>query len=261
MTVISAPQQLHDAYIAWQNHVLDAVSVTGPAAEPNYPVSSMFNYFTFDGFKPVSAGVSNVDITMTAPVNCDYFAFYNTDLFENSGSILLQYFDGAVFVDCFTAIAPTDNSPQLILFPEVSSDQFRIVIDSPVTASIVSAVTFGQVLQIPNGLGLSFNSPQNSQQYKITSNQSETGNFIGRSVRKEASPFNIGTELLQYDWFVANWRPFLRHAERRPFFFKWSDSTYSDESVFCWTEETINDPQWIDQHFMSFELALRGLVS
>lgn len=260
MAVIKAPQQTHDAIIAYENLALDATSITGTAPDTGFALANLFNYFTFDGYKPNASGTANVDITLSASAPCDYFAFYNQDLFEYGGTIKLQYWDGGGWVDCFSAYTPVDNSPQLITFTEVNSDQYRIVFDSP-TAAILSCASFGKSLPIPYGLATSFASPHNGQQYVDISNISESGNFIGRSTYKEAVEFSVSTELLEYDWFRANWRPFMRHLERRPFWFKWSDTTYTDEAVFCWNNGKQSTPVFTGSQFMSFSLSLKGLVS
>ena len=239
MSVIQAPQQTHDAYFAYDNLALNALAITGTTPASGYPIANLFNYFTFDGYKPDTSGASNVDVNLSAANACDYFAFYNSNLADNGGSIVLQYWNGAAWVDCFAPYSPTDNAPQLFIFAEVSSDQYRILIDST-PASIVSVVSFGKSLPVPYGLTTSFASPHNAQQYRNRTNESETGNFIGRSVRKEAVPFTVSTELLQYDWMRDEWRDFLRHLERRPCFFKWSNTTYTDES--CLLLERRNNP-------------------
>ena len=261
MQVIRALDQVHDAFIAYDNLALSATAITPITEQVGYEAVNLFNYFTYDSYKPVNTGTGAVFIELGSAQACDYFAFYNQDYYLNSGTIDFEYWDGASWVGLIGGpYSPTDNSPQLFIFDEVSSDEFRIVIDSPVISAL-SCASFGKVLPIPFGLDTSFNSPHNSQQYHDTTNTSETGNFIGRSVYKEAIPYQISTELLQYDWFVDNWRPFTRHAERRPFWFKWSDTSYTDESVFCWTDGRVPTPSQTDAHFMSFTLPLKGLVS
>lgn len=259
MTVIRAGQEIHDAYIGYENLASEAITLAGTAPAAGFAFANLFNWFTYDGYKSGSSGVSNVDVTLSGAKTCDYFAYYNTDLHDNGGNIRLQFWNGAIWVDSFAAHSPTDNAPFFIKFAQVSSDKYRIVIDST-PASIVSVVSFGNVTPIPYGLSSNFNSPHNAQQYKNITNESETGNFIGRSVRKGATPFNVSSELFEYDWMISTWRPFLRHLERKPCFFKWSDTTYTEESVFCWSEPDIATPSYSDGHFLNIDLSLRGLV-
>lgn len=258
--VTRAPQQTHDALIAYSNAATTATSITATSTDGDNVASNMFNGFTFDGWKADAAGTQHVQINFTAPVTVDYFAYYNTDASENGATIKFQYSSGGGFVDA-VSILPIDNSPQLSTFAPVSATAFRVVIENATSATMISVASFGEFLPIPFGLENSFNSPHNSQQYSNITNASETGNFIGRSVRKQSSDFTVSTRLLQYDWFIQNWRPFIRHAERRPFFFKWSNSTYTDEAVYCWTVEKIQTPVFTDEHFMSFSLDLKGLVT
>jgi len=259
MELIRAPEQVHDAIIAYNNAASNAVSVTASSEDGDNFAANLFNYFTFDAWQPSAGGVQTVDVQLAAPVDCDYFAFYNQNIFSDGGSLSLQYFDGSVFVDLVT-YTPTDNSPQLLTFTPVNADLFRIVLNST-NPTAISAASFGLSLTIPYGLDIGFNSPHNAQQYSDVSNISETGNFIGRSVFKEAISYSVSTQLLQYQWFIDNWRPFLRHAERRPFWFKWSNSTYTDETVYTWNDGKIPTPTPTDPHFISFTLPLLGLVS
>jgi len=257
--VVRALQQVHDPIIAFDNLALSASSITASSEEAGFNSANLFNYFTFDGWKPSAGGAQYVEIQLPNASPCDYFAFYNQNIFEDAGEIKLQYWDGSTFSDIVT-FSPLDNSPQLITFTEVTADLFRVSVTST-NPAIISCVSFGKYLSIPFGLETSFNSPHNAQHYFDKSNESETGNFIGRSVVKRAASFTIATQLLEYDWFREYWRPFIRHAERRPFWFKWSNSTYSDESVYCWNDGEIATPTPTGPHFMSFTIALKGLVS
>jgi hypothetical protein len=256
--VIRAPEQIHDPLIAYDNAARLATSITASTTDGDNVAANLFNSFTFDAWKPDAGGSQFVQVDFVSPVTVEYFAFYNTDAADNNATLKLQY-DAGGYVDA-ASYTPTDNSPQILTFAPVTSTSFRIVVDCA-TPCAISVASFGELLRIPFGLEISFLSPHNAQQYKSISNTSETGNFIGRSVQKQSTPFSISSRLLEYDWFVANWRPFIRSAERRPFFFKWSDTTYTDESVYCWTNDAIATPAQTDDHFLSFSLELRGLVS
>jgi hypothetical protein len=258
-TVTRAPEQIHESIICYDNILKDASTITASFSSAGNP-GAAFNWFTFDGYQAVNNSENFIIIEFSQVRAVDYFAFYKTNAATIGSTITLQYeATPGNFSDIIT-VTPANESPQLVTFNAVNSDKFKIVFSAGSAPLFLGVASFGEALRIPFGLETTFNSPHNAQQYEIISNQSETGNFIGRSVRKAATPFNVSTNLLEYDWFVTNWRPFLRHIERRPFFFKWSDNFYNDETVFSWSAEKIATPVYTDNNFMSFSLDLFGLT-
>ena len=266
MTVIRAVEQTPDTFIAYNNIMIDsnAVAFSATNTTAGFPATNILNYFSFDGFKPDDTLTScEIETTLQWNRDIDYIAIYNTTLNETNSTIELQHRTGGIW---YTLVAPfsvnDDNAPTIKTFTKTSVVNFRILIDGYAVGDppIISVISVGAILPLENGLATSFASPYNAQRYESITNESESGNFIGRSVRKKAAPFTIETQLLQYDWMVDNWRDFVKHAERRPFFFQWSHTDYPDESIFCWTENNISTPTFDDSHFMTMSIQAKGLV-
>ncbi len=256
MTLVNTTEQKHESLIGWQNLGLDADSIVASTPNADHPASNLINYHQFDYFLS-AMGLVTVDFTLPASADCDYFAMYGVD-FSTNPTIAFQYFDGLAYQDLVT-LTPDSSDVVFEKFATVNATQFRLSINSPTDPTAIAMISFGKALVVPNGLAQGFESPHNAQQYRDQSNVSSQGIFLGRSVRKQSIPFEIATELVTYDWFIANWRPMLRHVERRPFFFKWSNNFYPSESVFAWTDGNIGTPRFTDTHFKSFSLQCRGV--
>ena len=257
MTVLRAPEQVHDAYIGYDN-LGESATITTDSEASGFSAANVSDYFTYDFWKPDTGGTHYIEFQLATASACDYFAMYAQDAHLQGGTVKLQYWDGVAFIDAVSMV-PSDGAPVFVLFTEISSDRFRLEVTA-INPACVGVVMFGKAMPIPYGLKQGFASPHNAQLSRDVTNESETGNYIGRTIRKEAVPFSFGTELLQYDWFISDWRPFLRHAERKPFFFKWSNTTYTTESTWCWLSGRVSTPSFDDAHFSSIEVPCKGLV-
>ena len=257
MTVLRAPEQVHDAYVGW-NNLGEGATITTDSEAVGFDAANVADYFTWDFWKPSTGGTHYIEFQLAAAMPCDYVSVYAQDVHEQGGTVKLQYWNGAAFVDA-ASFVPDNAAPIFLLFNEVISDRFRIEVTAA-NPALLGVAMFGKSMIVPHGLKQGFASPHNAQLYRDVTNESETGNFLGRSVRKEAVEFSFGTELLEYDWFISDWRPFLRHAERKPFFFKWSNTTYTNESVWCWLSNRVSTPAFDDAHFSSIEIPCKGLV-
>ncbi len=247
------------ARIGYQNLMESATSVVATTEDANFPVANVFDWLTSDFFKPTGTGTTNIDVTMPGPVSADYFAYYNQNLDTLNGTIKLQYWDGAAYQDCFSVMSPADNSPQMRVFTSQMSDKWRVVI----TCSSVFAlgcVSFGTQLALQHGMYLNWTDPVFARATELVTSKSDKGAFLGRSVRANG----ISTELiLQYvsdTWMRSNWLEFIRHAEKKPFFFLPDIADHPTEAVFAWVEDAIPPPTHTNYGYMGATIPIRGLV-
>lgn len=247
------------ARIGYQNLMESATSVVPTSVNADFPVENLWDWLTSDFYKPTGTGTTDIVITMPAPVSADYFAFYNQNLFSLSGTIKLQWWNGSAYVDCFSAISPADNSPQMVSFASQTSDKWRVVISCASVFSL-GCVSFGAQLALEHGMYLNWTPPKFGRSTQLVTSKADGGAFLGRSVIAKG----VSTELiLQYasdTWMRANWIDFVEHAEKKPFFFVPDIANHPSEAVYCWVEDNIPAPVHTNYGFMGATIPIRGLV-
>ncbi len=72
---------------------------------------------------------------------------------------------------------------------------------------------------------------------EITTNVSESGTFLGRSMLKRGAKIEMALDHLSHSWVYDSWLPFMRAALLAPFFVKWNDRDHPDEVIYAWLNQ------------------------
>lgn len=251
---------MSNARIGYIN-LLESGTVAASSESPDFPVANAFDWLTGDWFKPASVpgGITNIDLTLSVAASADYFAFYGQNLYSLGGSIKLQWWNGSAYVDCFAAMSPADNSPQMVAFTSQTSTKWRVVVTC---ASIFSlaAISFGPQLNLPYGMYLGWTAPVLARDTTLVTSKADGGAFLGRSVIARGVSTAINLQGAPDAWVRANWLPFVKVAEKRAFFFIPDIVGHPGEAVFCWVEDAVPQPSQTYYGFMSASIPIKGLV-
>lgn len=257
MSIVLSSTGGNKARIMYENLLVNG-TVTASDEDTNNPVENLFDYRTDDFFKQGSAGITNVDLTLTGSDSANYFAFYNSDLADNSGTIKLQYWNGSTYVDATSTITVTSAAPYVEFFDSKTSDKWRIVITSSAPSS-VGLASFGEYLGIERGLYIGFTEPLLARETELLDNTTDGGNYIGQSLISKGVATNLNIEFASDDWVRQSWLPFVKHAETKPFWVSWDATNYATEVAYC-KASNIGKPVHTHYGFMAVNLGVRGLV-
>lgn len=247
------------ARLGFEN-LLENGTVVASSEAAGFPVANVYDWRPSDFFKPASiASAVNITLTLSVADGADYFAFYNHNLHLTGGTIKLQWWNGSSWVDCFGAITPTDNSPRFISFTAQSSTQWRVVITATSIFSI-ACISFGTQLALEYGMYLNWTPPVLARDTKVINSQSDSGNFLGRSIISTGIKSSIILQGASDAWVRASWMPFVRHAEQKPFFFIPNITAYPLEAVFCWVEGQVPVPAHTNYGFMGVTVPIKGMI-
>lgn len=240
-------------------NLLESGTVVASSENASYPVGNAYDWLTSDFFKPAAGGTINIDLTLSVAASADYFAFFNQNLYSLSGTIKLQWWNGSAYVDCFSAITPSDNSPQMVTFSSQTSTKWRVVI---VCASVfsIACISFGPQLALEYGMYLGWTPPKFGRDTKLVTSRADGGAFLGRSVIAKGVRSSIVVQTASDAWMRSNWLAFVKSAEQKPFFFLPNVTGYPNDAVFCWVEDAIPEPTQSQYGFMSVSVPIHGLV-
>jgi hypothetical protein len=249
---------ISNARIGYQN-LLESGTVVASTADANYPVANAYDWRTSDFYKPTGTGTTTITLTLSSSASADYFAFYNQDIWSFGGTIKLQYFNGSIYVDCFTALSPADNTPVMKTFTTQSSTQWRVTITSSSIFSL-ACVSFGTHLALEYGMYLNWSPPILARDTTLVTSKADGGAFLGRSVVAKGIKSEIQLQYASDAWLRDNWVAFVKRAEQKPFFFVPDIVNHPSEAVFAWVEDAIPPIQQTQFGYGGATLPIRGLI-
>lgn len=230
--------------VCWHN-VASEGTVTGTNTVTGYPATNILNpsmseYWEAD----IDGQGADLEFTFTS-VTLDYVAIVmpkklNVLLGENDNQLSVQYHNGSAWASFSTSIGTIRLVENIFVihFAEVTTDQIRIRFNYPGHAATenlqVSSVFIGSILKLPRKIYTGYAPPSLNRKTKLISNVSESGRFLGRTIRNTSVSGSVSQEHLYPQDYRDDIEPFALHCRENPFFFAWRPATYREETQFCW---------------------------
>jgi hypothetical protein len=235
------------------------LTVTASSEDADYPKENAYDWRPFTWWKPTSTGDSWLQASFTSAKEVNYFAVAGHNLGSSGSSIKLQYHNGSTWVDAVSGGGGgVDDRVIFFTFDSIVSNTWRLLVSNPTTIASVGVVSFGMTTDLTKGQKTGFAVPTMVGDSEYRTNESDTGLFLGRSIKRQNYPGSISLDLMDPDWVRQTWIPFTEHAKLKPFFFVWSGGYYPDEVVFAWTDGDINPPNYSGELWMSASLKFNG---
>lgn len=240
------------------NNLFLAGTLTASTEDADFPKENAVDWLTYDMWKTTAATshTLEVDIGVSTPADCAFI--YGHNLPSLSGSVKVQYWNGSTWVDASTATTPTDTNVIAIVFTEVSATKWRLLFTTSSGALEIVEAMIAKALEMPVGVWDNFSPPLLARDTEIMSNETDTGQFKGRSIIRYGFETMFDFMALPMDWVRTYWLPFVKHAEQKPFFGLWSANNYPAEAAYMWTDGKIEKPKNTHKALMSAGLKVRG---
>lgn len=213
------------ARIAHALNWLGGGTITASSTAAGYFAEAPDNSLTYERWKPSSLPAS-WEYYHTSAAECDYCCIGAHTLGTNGNTLQVQYWDGA-WQDLIPATVITDNSDIFVIFPRQSRRRWRINITNG-TAPLIGVVKFGLALQMERPLYGGHAPMEFARNVVLKMNESETGEFLGRSKYRTYNETNFSWSNLSASWIRQNWGTFQRATELEPFFIAWRPGGFSE---------------------------------
>jgi hypothetical protein len=149
--------------------------------------------------------------------------------------------------------------PILARFTEGTFDRVFIEITGTTTAEI-AVVYMGKelVMMRPNYSG--YSPATLSSKDVFTPQTSDGGQFLGKQLVRKGFNTQASFSHLTYEWYEAEFQPFVLHAKQYPYFWAWNLLEHPTEVVYGWTNQNIKPSlmgirNWIE---VSFDIDAHG---
>jgi len=229
--------------IGYEN-LLDNVSsysFSAGSEDSDNPFANVYDNLLFDHMTLAASGTPyQIDITLDTSRTADYIGFYKTNLAAAGGTLKLQYWTGSAWADASSTITPTDTTPQFQTFTSRSSNQWKLIIDNNNTEVTISDIKFGEVMTTDYGVYIGFSVPSLAREVDYT--VSDRGLPLGRSIRRKGFSTALNIEFTTDANMRSVWLPFIKHAERFPFYLAWNFTDYSSEIAYTVSDGPIGKP-------------------
>lgn len=211
---------------------------------------------TFERWRPPSGSVT-VKFQMGTAAEIDFIGIAAHAL--TGESIVLQTAEtvGGAVTDRAAATV-LDNGALMFSFDPVTVQE--VIFTATLSADNEIGIMYaGKALQMPRDI-YGGHSPINlSQQTDYQSIQSESGQFLGRTITRKGLETTFDWRYLEPDFYRDEFQTFVESARLLPFFIKWRPDKFSDEVAFGYTTTDIKPINMGGGHdLMSVSMNMRG---
>jgi hypothetical protein len=240
---------------------MDNICRTGTASASStasgFSANAPKNNLTYEYWKPTSLTATwAIDAGSARTVN--YCGIAAHDCGSSGNTITVQSSTNNSTWTTRDSFAPTDNSPIMFLFEDVSARYWRISIAGG-TAPTIGVIQFGKTLDMERPCFAGLEPINFSRTTVIRPNRSENGQWIGRSIIRGGSSMSVSYRHLSYAWYKANFDPFVEDARKYPFFFAWRPQGYLDTVGYVWTAQDIAPSTMGIKNLLQVSFDMQGL--
>ena len=252
---------------------IQAAFTGGITEVAGFPVKNAFSPFTYpaDSFmfeRGTSTG--SVMIYLNGDINSsdfDALGFIISGLEGDAVTVDLSYVPtgGGSFTILKSQSVSRDGCHLMTFTKPVGSYFWRITFSgitaaqSDSTPISIPVIMVGKLMQFEKCIRNRYAPLDYSRKTEFLTNESGTGQYIGRSIIRRNHESTVSFDLMTAPWVRSTFQPFVRHARTKPYFFAWNPEKYPDEVNYVWTDEDIVVEYTGDRNRMSASWSMRGL--
>ncbi len=260
------------SYIGYENFVHNSLHF-GSSQDAGYSSLNVGTWDTYKQWRTTLNGGEFIQYVLPSAareVNCYGVHRHNlgddgvTSYFEHST-------DGATWTKVSTGgdMDHTFSSDNETIFyvteTPVTDDYFRVRFDIPneqgnVTYRIGN-IFVGNALKLFNPPAAGFTPPQLAFEDKYLTNESDGGDFLGRSLIRKAGKTGFSMRPVAESWVNSDWKSCMEAIAQTPFYFAWDTLNHKTSAAFCYTEGKVSKPKYIGSKYFQVSLAFRALTA
>lgn len=260
---ITSSFSLKNTRIGYDNIVESATLAASSSA--GFEVDALNNPFTYDFWRsPVEDSdtgdyIAEIYIQATGLKTVDYVGIAKHNLTGRRVTLFVSG-DGVTYTE-HVKLDVLSNDAIMLMFPTVSAKYFKLsigrLLDPSISADFVNqiysigaasdiglyvqiAVLFiGQSLEMQRMIFGGHAPAKLYAEAELRPSTSEGGSWLGRSIIRTGAPCEYSYQHLTGAWYRANFDPFAKIANTKPFFIAWRPLGYAAECQYAWTEKPI----------------------
>lgn len=260
----STPTDPDNPRIGWHNLVADGF-VSASSEASGFLALNLKNGMTFQLWRADDAAEQEILIDFGQLRTIDYLGIARHNLGTAGYSYTLQgSTDGSNFFDLDAEQFPVDDSVVLHEFDEAEVRYVSLVItpldEEVITPAEIAVLHLGALVIAQRRIYVGHSPINDARNSTVSTGFSESGQFLGRVLRRTVFATKVALANLTPDWYRTNLRPFADVAAVQPFFFAWRPQAYPAEVAYCWATENPSATNSRPNGMMSFDLSAQGIL-
>lgn len=247
-------------HIGYQT-LLERSNTVADYAEQFFPIENVANPATNLFWRSTSLGVQYITVSAGLNAGIDYVGFANHNF--GSGGIAYQIEgsdDGDVWEPISDEMIPDSDAPHVQVFPLAVYTLYRIKLTpSSTIVPRCSVIYLGKMLVLQRRTYVGHTPITMGRETTISNNRSETGQFLGRVVRREYLQTGVKLKNLTPEWYRSYFDDFVEAARTTPFFWAWRPVDYPTEVGYCWAKDDIVPENQRANGMMSVSFKMQGI--
>ena len=220
-----------EAMVLYRN-VLSEGTLSASTTGTGGAVGNLLGPQTSDFWGP-TALPATVAVALSAPVMCNCAAIIGHTLGAAGATAIIEY-DDAGWQTAAT-ITPTTDRDILLLFPDETSDDWRIRFTGASAALTVSLALIGPRLILPLGLAAGYTPITQAPNIDAMPSLTMGGQFQGARHKKRGYGTQVPLAPQERAWVDGAGAEFIQHYnEVRPFVFASAPSVLTKDFAYCW---------------------------
>lgn len=256
----AVPTLPNNPRIGWRNFVT-AAGVTVSSAADGFPGVNLANGLTWLLWRATSTAAQTLTFDLGAATQVDYVGIARHNLGSAAASYTLQRSsDGSSWSTVVGPITPTDDGVIIHEFDAVTYRYFRLSIGSGSTAVQIAVVYLGRILTLARRIYVGHVPLPFGMKSTVSTGRSESGQFLGRVVRRKFYETGVQIANIDPDWCRDNIEPFIEAAAEEPFFWAWRPTLFPTDVGYVWTRDDINPENQRPNGMMQLSMGLQGIL-
>jgi hypothetical protein len=223
------------------HNIVTADNLAADEEEVGYPVTNLANPATYPraAWRGTSTAEQYVTVVQAA-TDVDYFGIARHNLGSTGASVQLQGSDnGSDWDDVSIEVNPGQDWVLMLHFTPVSYAQWRLRIVPGTAAPEIAVFYLGTLLTLQRNIYVGHTPLVYGRNKSVVTGKSESGQFMGRTTRREFLQSAVDLKNLTPAWFRSHLDPFLDECQAgKPYFWAWRPGSYPAEVGYAWIEGT-----------------------
>ena len=252
-TGISEP--LTHPRIGWEEEP-GTIAATNAAA--GFAASNALTPLTYTAWKPSSAPAS-LRITFTSAASPSYLGIAAHTIGDEGATITVRKLTAGSWSNWggSTSISPATNDPILFLLAPQEVDGIGIQVTGG--TPVIGVMRAGAVMEWPRKAMWTGTPITESRRLQFDVNQSDTGNWLGRSLKARGQEFDIQIDNLSEAYRAGDFKDFADHANLgdATFWIAPRPGDYADEVAYAWPAQVVRMSREIPNKDVSGSASLK----
>lgn len=239
MIILPAGFELPNNPLIGYDNLVTAAGLSADQESSSAPVTQLANPATYNPWSGTSAVAQSVVVALEASAPVDYVGIAQHNLGTAGIVYHIEYSaDGSSWTEVDSDL-PADDGVIIHVFDSVTSGFWRLRFEAGSEPPSMAVLYVGSILQVPRRVYVGHTPITLGRSTDIRSGRSESGQFLGRVVKRRLFECSVQFENLEPDWYRSNFDPFALDAEENPFFWAWRPTSYPYEVAYAWAMRNI----------------------